>query len=918
MKRVVFTDEFYLNQPEKKFQEDLRKFEPAKVFFRADPPVSARAKGFVRAEELFLVRGDFAEEESLETAWEDLKNFLEANGLSGEKLPVALKRAESFEEEEFLIETTREGVSILSGGAEGIRRALVRLQDEICVGGGFLPQTRLHAKPRIKHRITRCFFSPTNRPPKNGDELADEIDYYPEAYLNRLAHDGVNGIWIYSSFDLLLKSSYITEYGGGGEKRLEKLNRVIAKCARYGIRVYLFAMEPMSLTEPCIAEKYPGIAQKYPQSHGNKLYDFISFCTYTDFAKGYCTEAVERLFAAAPGLGGMISITQGERITSCTNMWPDGEGVWRNNCPHCSSKSRAEILAHTLALMSGAIRKAKPSAEYVSWTYAHRLWQEEEILEYVRRAPAEAVLMQNFEDNGRIRQLGKKRIALDYWLSYTGPSRLYELTAREAVACGKRMFAKMQICCSHECASVPYIPVPGLIFDKVTRAARLGTEGIMESWYFGNYPCLMSKAVDLLGFGKRFETKRVFLAYLAGLYWRGEDVEKVVRAWEYFEAGYIQMPVNVMFSYYGPMHDGIVWELSLLPKNFSLSRSWQLIDRTDGDRIGECLFHGHTLDEAVQLLDGLNENWQKGCALLLQTRAAREDGFCEQISVARALQILFRSGRNVMRFYQLRGALGRCVPRPGSEAEARKNAEEILREMKEIVREEIGNCKEMIPLCEADNRLGYHSEAEGFKFHPAKLRKKISQLELMLSTEFPEAEERIGQGLAPLRYYLGEEEGVKRYQTCDSGLANARWEPLLHSTGRFRVNVGAKKIEMEFEAEGRVPFIVANEFEPMFPQAQAILKPDGSVALHRDCLTHQSYFDEGIAEELKKWRVTCLSDETHTHLILTLSKKAVGFAGLPYKAMISCGDGGAWCVEDNPVRTLGKSLLSPGSFGWLV
>lgn len=28
------------------------------------------------------------------------------------------------------------------------------------------------------------------------DELMDDVDYYPEPYLDRLAHEGINGLWI--------------------------------------------------------------------------------------------------------------------------------------------------------------------------------------------------------------------------------------------------------------------------------------------------------------------------------------------------------------------------------------------------------------------------------------------------------------------------------------------------------------------------------------------------------------------------------------------------------------------------------------------------------------------------------------------------------------------------------------------------
>ena len=55
-------------------------------------------------------------------------------------------------------------------------------------------------KPWIENRITRCFFGPIKRPPYNRDELMDDVDYYPDAYLDRLAREGVNGLWLTIEF----------------------------------------------------------------------------------------------------------------------------------------------------------------------------------------------------------------------------------------------------------------------------------------------------------------------------------------------------------------------------------------------------------------------------------------------------------------------------------------------------------------------------------------------------------------------------------------------------------------------------------------------------------------------------------------------------------------------------------------------
>ena len=115
-------------------------------------------------------------------------------------------------------------------------------------------------KPWLKHRITRCFFGPIKRPPLNRDELMDDVDYYPDAYLNRLAHDGVNGLWFTIHFFQTVPSKIIPEYGQNAEPRLEKLRRTVRKCERHGIRIYPFCIEPAAFTWPTVC---PGSSRKW-------------------------------------------------------------------------------------------------------------------------------------------------------------------------------------------------------------------------------------------------------------------------------------------------------------------------------------------------------------------------------------------------------------------------------------------------------------------------------------------------------------------------------------------------------------------------------------------------------------------------------------------------------------------------------
>ena len=125
------------------------------------------------------------------------------------------------------------------------------------------------------------------------------------------------------------------------------------------------------------------------------------------------------------------------------------------------------------------MKRANAKGEFISWTYGHRFWDFEDIKEYVRLADLDTGLMQNFDDLGYDEQLGRVRQSIDYWISYPGPSELFNITAEAAKKHGKRLLAKMQVCCSHEIATVPYIPVPNLIFDKYRGAYELGVDGII-------------------------------------------------------------------------------------------------------------------------------------------------------------------------------------------------------------------------------------------------------------------------------------------------------------------------------------------------------------------------------------------------------------------------------------------------------
>jgi len=265
----------------------------------------------------------------------------------------------------------------------------------------------------------------------------------------------------------------------------------------------------------------------------------------------------------------------------------------------------------------------------------------------------------------------------------------------------------------------------------------------MLCWYFGNYPGLMNKAAGLLSMEPFPGNEDIFLNQLASIYWKKEDVSKVVEAWKLFSEGYQNYPLVNLFQYYGPIHDGPVWPLLLQPADAPLAPTWQIGSSStrkpwppSGDRVGECIGEVLTLEEAVELTRRMTTSWEKGLEIFsgIKNNYDNEPERLSDIGVAQAIGIQLRSGYNILDFYLLREKMFRM--------EGRERID-ILNNLSTIIREEIELDKQLLLLCENDSRLGFHSEAEGYKYFPEKIRWRMQQLRNVLANDVPEVKKTI-------------------------------------------------------------------------------------------------------------------------------------------------------------------------------
>ena len=665
-----------------------------------------------------------------ETAFTSLRRVLKAKNIEENKYGYSLSFTQdnTLSREEFRVKVTAEMAEISAADADGLRRGIYFLEDRICEAeGASVTEGEWHRKPFVRHRISRCFFGPTNRPPFHIDELMDDIDYYPEEYLNKLAHEGVNGLWLTMYFRDL-PSSIFTGRGSNAENRFRKLRQVVEKCGRYGIRIYVFLSEPK-----LFGNTYFSVPKEDAKNHaellGSHEGNFDFFCVSTETGKKYLKESMEQIFKAVPQLGGVINIMLGEDNGSCVahNTMCPGKPGDDNYCPRCCSRDAADIYAELASMFAGVVHKYNPDAEYIGWFYAP---DQRDDSEYMKRLahisekwPEDATLMFNFESGGTTRQLGKNKIVFDYSLAYIGPSKLFS----ESVAKASRSGAKLQVGCSHEDASIPFIPVPENLYDKYKFLNDHHVSAVMQCWYFGNYPGLMNKAAGELSFEPFPKNGMEFLKELAKPDWRN-NADKVAEAWHYFSQAYRKFPANLSFEWYGPLHNCIAWPYHLFPADAPIAPSWLLnqFPEVSGDRIGECLAYHHTFSEALQLCSEMSQTWQIGVDIFKTLRKEYDQDPSRQadINLAVAVGLQMKSTRNLLLFYSLR-------------EDMIFNLHNHLSEMKKVVLDEINNTEEMLSLCEKDSRLGYHSEAEGYLFFPEKLRARIKLLHTLLDEDFP-------------------------------------------------------------------------------------------------------------------------------------------------------------------------------------
>lgn len=521
-----------------------------------------------------------------------------------------------------------------------------------------------------------------------GDPLGDpEIGSYPEGLLEKLAADGVNAVWLHTVLRTLAKDPNYPEFGEGSEKRIENLNRLVARAAKYGIKVYLYMNEPRAMPK-----EFFEVSEERKAFMGVASGQQYAMCTSSPEVRRWVRDSLKQVFSRVPGLGGIFTITMSENLTNCASRGG------KARCAHCKGRSTGEIIAEINRAMIDGMTDGNPNAEALVWNWQ---WPKDEEGAIVASLPAHNCRLMAVSENGiKIRRGGVDAVERDYSISIVGPGenarRLWSYAKRRGIP----SVGKVQAANSWELSSFPYIPTMDLVAQHAVNLANEGVNGVMLSWSLG---CCPSPNLRVYSELRRGETDKDGVLDRLAKEIYGEKGAQARKAWTAFSEGFTNYPFTVGTIYNGPQQWGPANPLYARKTGWRATMVGIPYDDIDGWR------NLYPKEVYADLIGRVADGFEDGCRLMEGVAQKKE------LDMFRAEQMHFASCRDQALFViaRDRGDMG---------------------EMRRIAKVELERAKEYWRIVRADSRIGYESSNHYF-FVPRDVLEKVLSCRAIIDGE---------------------------------------------------------------------------------------------------------------------------------------------------------------------------------------
>jgi hypothetical protein len=515
-------------------------------------------------------------------------------------------------------------------------------------------------------------------------------------------------VWLQAVLHKLAPFPWLDENEDERRLRLKNLNALVKRARKRGIGIYLYLNEPRAMPL--------AFYNRHPELKGVVEGEYAALCTSRPEVREAIASAIALICRAAPDLAGFFSITASENLTNC---WSHGAGA---NCPRCKNRSAAEVIAEINSTFADGILRAGVKTTLIAWDWG---WPDAAAPEIIERLPQNVALQSVSEWSIPIERGGVRTTVGEYSISVVGPGprakKHWELAGKR----GLRRLAKIQAGNTWELSAVPYIPALENVATHAARLKEAGVDGLMLGWTLGGYPSPnLEAACQILGGNSDLPVEEQVTATLnrvAKSRFGTDLAPAVVQAWRDFSRAFSEFPYHGGVVYSAPMQFGPSNLLYSKPTGYRATMVGFPYDDLDGWRqvyppdvfIAQFQKIANGFDAAIRALSSARAG--------KQLTARQAHAIQQELDVATAASIHFRSTANQARFVKLRNSLA-----PSSEAPSA-----VKDELRALLQSEIALARQLYSIQQRDSRIGFEASNQYF-YVPQDLAEKIVNCEWLL------------------------------------------------------------------------------------------------------------------------------------------------------------------------------------------
>lgn len=583
----------------------------------------------------------------------------------------------------FSIETDSNGIRVYGHDARGAAQGLYYLEDVMSFENApAVPYGTVKKKPMFSPQMVHSGYG---------------LDKYPDEHLARIAHEGRDVILVFTKDVNETPDGYLD------------FNDLIRRAARYGLDVYAYSY--------MISDKHPDEPD----------------------AEEYYENTYGRLFRECPGLTGVTLVGESVEFPSKDpNIAPgrgnqtlvDGVPTGKNTAGWWPCYDYPQWLD----FLKRIIRKYKPDADIVFWTYNWGARPKEYRLKLIENLPTDISLQATFEMYEPRDYYGLAGHISDYTLAFEGPGAYFESEAEVAAKRGIRLYSMTNTGgMAWDLGVIPYEPMPYQWMKRYEAMRKAqddwGLCGIMESHHYGMYPSFITKLSKWCFWEPREDVNKILEKILKGYFGKG-NYEKVDEGMRYISDAIRYFTPNDA-DQYGAFRVGPAYPFNL-ERVISIPSDPKAMF---GNRICFPTYDmgAHPLDapESIRVpaekksLETMLKNVNK-CIESLEAATEPNKHLDELINLCKFIACSVQTGINAKEWHLLK-----CRK---NAAQNREELAEIYDNMEALLKAEIANAEKAIPLVEADSRLGWEPSMLyiGDKWH---IEWKIRQVNYVINSE---------------------------------------------------------------------------------------------------------------------------------------------------------------------------------------